>query len=446
MLTPAKIIQKKRDGGELSPEEIRFFIDGLQNGNVADYQATAFLMSVYFQSMTLDETVSLTRAMLESGERLDLSHLPGFKVDKHSTGGVGDKASLILAPLAAACGLVVPMMAGRGLGYSGGTLDKLESIPGFNVRPTPQRFQELLATLGFAIIGQSEKIAPADRKLYSLRDVTATVDCIPLIVGSILSKKLAEGTDGLVIDVKVGTGAFMKSTAEAKRLAKTLVQVGTKLGLKIRAVLTDMNQPLGCTAGNSLEVLECLEVMRGKGTTILQEENCAGSADLRELTLQLCAHMIEIGGIARSRTAARKLATEKLNDGSAWKNFRAMTEAQGGAVDWIDNPSKFPLAPQKVVLRAPKAGYWVATNTQTIGELLIELGGGRKRAEDTIDFGVGFLFQKKMGAKLKAGDPLCTVFAPQGMNLQALESSFLDAVTLSSTRKEVPPLVVDTLE
>ncbi len=445
MITPAKIIQKKRDGGELSPAEIEGFIRGLNSGEVADYQATALMMAVFFKGMTPDETVALTRAMLESGERCELKSVPGFKVDKHSTGGVGDKVSLILAPLAAACGLKVPMMAGRGLGHSGGTLDKLESISGFQLRPSPARFEEILRTVGCAIIGQSETVAPADKRLYALRDVTATVDCIPLIVASILSKKAAEGTQGLVMDVKVGNGAFMKERADARRLARMLVEVGAKLGLQVRAVLTDMNQPLGYAAGNAIEVQECIEVLRAGIEPERKSDSEAGSGDLKELTVQLCAHMIEMAGVTRNRIEARKLAHLKLADGSAWKVFQDMVQAQGGDLSQVLDPSRLPRAARRITWKAPKRGFVSRINTQAMGEILVELGGGRKRAADPVDFGVGLIFHKKLGSRVQAGEPLATVLAPTPFDLAPLESFFLESIEISGSRKPVPRLILETL-
>ncbi|OFZ69720.1 MAG: thymidine phosphorylase, partial [Bdellovibrionales bacterium RIFOXYD1_FULL_44_7] len=360
MVTPALIIQKKRDGKELTRQEIHSFIKGISTGEVADYQATAFLMAVYFQGMSLDETVALTEAMLESGEKYDLSHIPGPKVDKHSTGGVGDKVSLILAPLAASCGLKVPMMSGRGLGHTGGTLDKLESISGFNVRLSRKEMESVLAEVGCVMIGQSETIVPADKKLYALRDVTGTVECIPLIVASILSKKVAEGTEGLVLDVKVGNGAFMKSKNEAKQLAKTLTQVAKKMGLKCRAVLTNMNQPLGYAVGNSLEVLESIEVLRNERcrdiAVIQQSAADITSCDLKELTVQLCAHMLDIAGVVKNLNEGRKLAHSKILDGSAWKVFQELVKIQGGSVEEVLEPKKLRLAPITTTWKAKKRG------------------------------------------------------------------------------------------
>jgi pyrimidine-nucleoside phosphorylase len=436
---PAITISRKRDGKELSDQEIREFISGITSGEIPDYQATAFLMATFFRGMSFDETVSLTRAMLESGFRYNLSKIQGTKVDKHSTGGVGDKVSLILAPLAAACGIKVPMMAGRGLGHSGGTLDKLEAISGFNVRPTKDVFEKLIAYPGCAIIGQSEQIAPADKKLYSLRDVTGTVECIPLIVASILSKKLAEGTNALVMDVKVGNGAFMKNKEQARKLARTLIQVAKKMNLPCRALLTDMSQPLGCTAGNALEVKECIEIMQnGKNP-----EGC--SADLKELTIQLCAHMLDVGKAVKNLNEGRKLAHARLADGSAWKIFQEMVRGQGGSVDQILRPETLPKTAQTLTWNAKKRGYLNWMDTQALGWILVDMGGGRRKASDSIDPGVGFVFQKKLGAKVQAGDPLVTVHYSDSQSLQALEERFHQAIEIGSTRKAVPKLIVDQL-
>lgn len=449
MLTPATIIQRKRDGKELSSEQIHWFVRGLATGEVADYQATAFLMAVYFRGMTLDETVALTEAMLESGDRYDLSSIPGFKADKHSTGGVGDKVSLILAPLAAACGLKVPMMAGRGLGHSGGTLDKLEAIAGYNCTISREKFEENLRNIGCALIGQSGKIAPADKKLYSLRDVTGTVECIPLIVASILSKKLAEGTDALVLDVKVGTGAFMKSKQQARKLARALIKVATKMDLACRALLTDMNQPLGYAAGNSLEVIECIEVMRNGHYLPDSDGSDTTSSDLKELTIQLCAHMLQLSGQVKTLTEGRKLAHGRLADGSAWKYFQDMVKAQGGDVNQVIHPERLPLSSRTLTWNAKKRGYITRMDTEALGWLIVELGGGRKKASDKIDHGVGLVFHKKLGAKVQADEPIVTVYAPEkprgARTLEELEKMFFDAVEISGTKKPVPKLIFETL-
>ena len=433
-ITPAWVIQRKRDGEELSELEIREFIAGVSSGEIPDYQATAFLMAVYFKGMTPHETVALTRAMLESGIRNDLTSIAGSKVDKHSTGGVGDKVSIVLAPLAAACGLKVPMMAGRGLGHSGGTIDKLEAIPGYRASLSPEEFKRVLSDVGCVIVGQSEKIAPADKKLYALRDVTATVECIPLIVASILSKKLAEGTGALVMDVKVGSGAFMKTKDQARKLGKALVQVARKMGLPCRVLITDMNQPLGSASGNALEIVECIEMMTGQPV----------AADFRELTLQLCAQMLQVGGLVKNVAEGRKLATRKLEDGSAWKLFLKMIEAQGGSAVPLLDTAKFPTAGQIVKWKAWKRGYLSKMDTQEIGRLLVDLGAGRKKASDPVDPSVGFIFHKKLGARVASGEALVTVHASASTDLAALEARFRAAVEITASRKPVPKLVLET--
>ena len=440
MSSPAWIIQKKRDGKELSHTEITDFIQGVTDGRVADYQATAFLMAVYFRGMTLEETVALTEAMLLSGERYDLSGVAGIKVDKHSTGGVGDKVSLILAPLAAACGLKVPMMSGRGLGHSGGTVDKLESIPGFDIQLSQEKFIQTLSSVGCAMTSQTSKICPADKKLYALRDVTATVECIPLIAASILSKKIAEGSQALVLDVKVGNGAFMKSRKQAKTLAKTLIQVAKIMGLPARALLTNMNQPLGYAAGNAIEVKESIEILRNQK----QSELC--SADLKELTIQLCAQMLEVGKITKNLTEGRKLAHSRLADGSAWRVFENLVRAQGGNLEAIQDPANIPLAPQKKILTSKKSGYIVKMQTESIGRILIELGGGRKIASDSIDPGVGLAFHHKLGSRIKAGEPLVTLYARESTNLDPILDQLSQAIEISPAKKPVPKLIVEQIK
>jgi pyrimidine-nucleoside phosphorylase len=451
-LNPALVIRKKRDGETLSPQEIHDFIQGVTRGDIPDYQASAFLMATWFEGMNLEETAALTKAMVESGDRVNLSSVQGPKVDKHSTGGVGDKISLILAPLAAACGLKVPSMAGRGLGHTGGTLDKLESIPGWHSRPSLETFIKNLQTVGCSIIGQSERIAPADRKLYALRDVTSTVDCIPLITASILSKKIAEGTDGLVLDLKVGNGAFMKSVTEARKLGKTILQVSKRSGLKCRVVLTSMDQPLGSTAGNTLEVLECMEILRsGKSGPVLPDlpDAAASSADLKELTLHLCAHMLEIGKVVKTLAEGRKLATARLADGSAWKKFVEMVVAQGGKASDLENVAqRLPVSQNRVVVRAGKKGILNRFETEAIGWALVELGAGRKKVTDPIDPTVGIVLHKKLGAKVTADTPLFTVFFKEketDVRKAEIEKSLLAAVEISSARKALPKLVLEVI-
>ena len=444
-LAPSVLIQRKRDGKELTPEQIRGFVRGLSSGDVADYQASAFLMAVYFKGMTLSETVALTEAMLESGDRYDLSKVVGPKVDKHSTGGVGDKVSLILAPLAAACGLKVPMMSGRGLGHTGGTADKLESIPGFDINLGLARFEEVLSKVGCAMITQTDRIAPADKKLYALRDVTATIECLPLITASILSKKLAEGTDALVLDIKVGNGAFMKSREQARRLSKTMIQVARKMGVPCRALLTDMSQPLGYAAGHSLEVVESIEVLRDKHG-LLSDDTTSG--DLKEVTVQLCAHMLELGGVSKSLADGRKLAHARLADGSAWKKFQELVREQKGSGEAIEKITKLPISSNTVTWRARKKGFMTSMDTEELGRILVELGGGRKKVTDRIDYSVGFVFHRKLGATIKTGDPLVTVYLPEklrGAALAPLEESFHESVDITRARKPVPKLILEVI-
>ncbi len=438
--SPSWIIQKKRDGKELEKQEILDLIQGLSDGRVADYQASAFLMATYFRGMTLNETVALTEAMLNSGERYDLTTVPGIKVDKHSTGGVGDKVSLILAPLAAACGLKVPMMSGRGLGHSGGTVDKLESIPGFNIQLTREQFTETLSRVGCAMTSQTSQICPADKKLYALRDVTATVECIPLITASILSKKIAEGADALVLDVKIGNGAFMKTQRQGQALAKTLIQVAKIMGLPARAILSNMNQPLGYAAGNAIEVKESIEILKNQK----QADLC--SADLKELTIQLCAQMLEVGKITKNLSEGRKLAHSRLTDGSAWKVFQQLVQTQGGNLEAIQDPNLIPLAPQRKSWVAKKSGYLVKMNTESLGRILIELGGGRKRASDPIDPTVGLTFHHKLGNKIKSGEPLVTLYAKEETQLEPILEELTRAIEISAAKKPVPKLIFEQIK
>lgn len=443
MLSPAILIRKKRDGHPLSESEIRYFIDGILSGEVADYQASAFLMSTYFRGMTPAETVALTQAMANSGERYDLSSIPGVKVDKHSTGGVGDKVSLILAPLAAACGVPVPMMAGRGLGHSGGTIDKLEAIPGYRVDLSREEFARIIRQVGCSIIGQSQTIAPADRKLYALRDVTATVECNPLICGSILSKKAAEGTQGLVLDIKVGNGAFMKKVTQARLLARDLIQVGKRMNLHCRAVLSQMEQPLGCSTGNALEVLESIAVLRNEKAF---PEFETSSTDLRELTLHLCAHMLELGKVVKRFQDGRKLAQEKLQDGTAWAYFQKMVEAHGGDLSPYLNPQKWPVSKKRIEIKAAKKGFIAGMDTQGLGYLLIELGGGRKKTTDALDFSTGFVFLKKIGGQVKAGETYAVAYVPERFSAaqcEEIEAQMQSLVTIAVQRKAAPKLILD---
>jgi pyrimidine-nucleoside phosphorylase len=392
------VIRKKRDGHELSRAEIDYLVRGYTLGQIPDYQISAWLMAALLKGLSRAETANLTDAMLHSGEVLDLSEFSAVKIDKHSTGGVGDKTSLVLAPLAAAGGLLVPMISGRGLGHTGGTLDKLESIPGFDVNLSVSRFREILRTCGCAMIGQTADIAPADRLFYSLRDVTGTVESPFLICASIMSKKLAEGVDGLVLDVKTGSGAFMKTDEDAAFLAELMVETGQRMSKKIVALITDMDQPLGLRVGNALEVEEVLEVLRG-----------GGPEDLRELCMELAAWMFHLGGRAATIADAKTLAGELIQSGRALKKFREMVKLQGGDVRVVDDPSLLPRARHSLSIRSPKSGYVGAIRCEDVGTACVILGGGREKKEDSVDPAVGIILHKKVHDRVAAGEALCTL-------------------------------------
>ena len=394
-MLPQWIIENKRDGAELSAEEIFFMIQGLTDGTIPDYQIAAFAMAVYFQGMTPAETAALTTEMMLSGETIDPASLPGIKADKHSTGGIGDKTSLIVAPLAAACGLTVPMLSGRGLGITGGTLDKLESIPGYRTDLTGHEFFDCLEKVGCVITGSTAQLAPADKKLYALRDVTGTIPSIPLITASIMSKKLAEGIDTLVLDVKWGKGAFMKTREQARELAEAMVEVGTHMEKKVRALITDMNAPLGRAVGNALEVQECLEVLNG-----------GGPDDLRELTVELTAHMLELSGVFPTIGKAKDKILDCLENGEALKKFEAMVAAQGGSTDWT-----FAEASIQEPLLALADGIVTAVDAEWIGKGCLMLGAARWKTDDTIDHAVGISQMKKPGESVKKGEPLAVIFS-----------------------------------
>jgi pyrimidine-nucleoside phosphorylase len=392
------VIRKKRDDGELSRNEIEFLVNAYTKGDIPDYQVSAWLMAVVLRGMTRAETAALTDAMLQSGEVLDLSSLHGKKVDKHSTGGVGDKTSLVLAPLAAAAGVVVPMISGRGLGHTGGTLDKLESIPGFNVNLPTLEFRRALETCGCAMIGQTAEIAPADRKLYALRDVTGTVESPYLICASIMSKKLAEGIDALVLDVKTGSGAFMKSEKDAAFLAELMVETGERMGKEVVALITDMDQPLGCMIGNALEVVEVVEVLRSEGPE-----------DLRQLCLELAGWMLHLGGVSDTVAAGKEQSEKLIASGKAFDKFRQMVELQGGDPRTIDDPGKLPKARHTMTVSSPKSGYLTTLQCEQVGAACVILGGGRERKEDAVDPAVGIVLHKKVGDVVSTGEPLATI-------------------------------------
>jgi pyrimidine-nucleoside phosphorylase len=393
-----ELLAKKRDGDALSAAEIARLVQSYMEGSFADYQMSALLMAIFFRGLDDAETVALTEAMLHSGRVLDLSSVPGTKVDKHSTGGVGDKVSLCLAPLVAACGVPVPMVSGRGLGHTGGTLDKLEAIPGFRTEIASERFAEIVAKVGTCMIGQTREIAPADKRIYALRDVTATVECIPLIVASILSKKLAEGIDGLVLDVKVGRGAFMKDETRARALAEVLVRVGTRAGKKVVALLTDMDAPLGCAVGNANETREAIDVLHG-----------GGPADLVECTLALGAEMIVLGGKAATTADARRLLAQAIARGDGARVFEKMIDAQGGDPRVVSEPTRLTVAPVEVVVRAPVGGFVASVDALAIGLAAVVMGAGRARADATVDHAVGISVCAKPGAEVGAGDALARI-------------------------------------
>ena len=391
-------IRKKRDAQEHTREEIEQLVSSYTRGEIPDYQVAAWLMAVVLKGMTRAETAALTEAMLRSGEVLDLSALPGVKVDKHSTGGVGDKTSLVLAPVAAAGGLLVPMISGRGLGHTGGTLDKLEAIPGFNVNLVLPEFLRVLRQCGCAIVGQTPEIAPADRKLYALRDVTATVDSPSLICASIMSKKLAEGIDALLLDVKSGSGAFMKKREDAAFLAELMVETGQRMGKKVVALLTNMDQPLGRKVGNALEVEECLEILHGKGPE-----------DLRALCLELCGWMFKLGGKCTSVDEGKKLAAEIIDSGRGLEKFREMVRAQGGDARVVDDPGCLPRARHEADVLSSREGFVMQIQCEQIGTAGMLLGGGREKKDDPIDPAVGLVLRKKLGDRVARGEPLCTL-------------------------------------
>ncbi|MFI5059439.1 MAG: thymidine phosphorylase [Candidatus Acidiferrales bacterium] len=392
------LIRKKRDSGEHTREEIDFLISGYTGGNIPDYQMAAWLMAAWLRGLNRAEIAALTESMLYSGEVLNLADVPGKKVDKHSTGGVGDKTSLILAPIVAAGGLTVPMISGRGLGHTGGTLDKLEAIPGFNVNLTLAEFRRVLKACGMGLIGQTGEIVPADKKIYALRDVTATVENAGLICASIMSKKLAEGIDALVLDVKTGSGAFMKKEEDAVRLAEVMVETGKRMGKKVVALITDMEQPLGRAAGHAVEVVECIEVLSGRGP-----------ADLRELSIELSAWMFYLGERTESVEEGRLLAQTMIANGRAKEKFKQGIKLQGGDERVIDEPQRLPAARFHVNVTSSVDGYITGTNCEQFGTALAMLGGGREKKEDTIDHAVGIEFRKRIGDRVEKGEPLAMI-------------------------------------
>jgi pyrimidine-nucleoside phosphorylase len=419
------IILRKREGLELSREEIAFFIAGYTGGEIPDYQASALAMAVFYRGMTPAETVALTESMMRSGEVLDLSDLPAAKVDKHSTGGVGDKTSLVLAPLVAACGVCVPMISGRGLGHTGGTLDKLESIPGFRVNLSLLEFRAALRKVGVGLIGQTPEIAPADRKLYALRDVTGTVESRPLIAASIMSKKMAEGIDALVLDVKTGDGAFMKSFEDAKALAETMIEIGRGMGKKVAALITDMEQPLGFNVGNALEVAECVEILKGRGPK-----------DLKSLSLELAAWMLWLGAAAPTLESARSRVRDALSAGAGLRKLQEVIELQGGNPRVCDDTSLLPRARETVPVRAEMDGRVAHIGCRAVGHAAMLLGAGRETVDSLIDPGVGLVLHKKVGDLVIKGEPLLTAHVNRRQGLDEALHILQEAIRIAP---EAPP-------
>lgn len=426
------IIQQKRDGGVLTPDEIRYFVTGVTNFSLPGYQAAALLMAIFLRGMTDAETAALTDAMVRSGSRVDLADIPGVKVDKHSTGGVGDKTSLIIAPLVAACGGVVPMMSGRGLGHTGGTLDKLESIPGFRTNLSIAELRASLTAIGFAMIGQTAQIAPADKRLYALRDVTGTIESIPLISASIMSKKIAEGIDALVLDVKTGRGAFMKTPESGRALAESLVAIGKAAGVSTQAVITAMNWPIGVAVGNANEVIECIELLKGNGRP-----------DLLENSLELSERMLVVARVATDRADAAAMCRRALASGAALERFRAIIERQGGNPRVIDDYSLMPHAPDEHVITAQAAGFVTELDAGLIGRASVVLGGGRDRVDDAIDAGVGIMVSATVGDAVDAGDPILRIRYRDATRLGDALPLLTEAVRVGERPRPAAPLIID---
>ena len=426
------IIHKKREGGQLTREELRFFVQGFTRGEIPDYQASALLMAIFFRGMTRRETGDLTLEMAGSGDRVDLSALPGVKVDKHSTGGVGDKTSLIIGPIAAACGVTIAKMSGRGLGHTGGTVDKLESIPGLRTDIPRQEFFDIVKRTGLSIIGQSGNLCPADKKLYALRDVTATVESLPLIASSIMSKKIAAGADAILLDVKVGSGAFMKTLEDSRALAREMVRIGSQVGRQTVALITDMDMPLGRKIGNALEVQEAVEVLSGKG-----------DHRLRSLCLELSANMVYLGRQAETMEEARAKAVEAVRSGGALEKLRQMAEAQGGDPSYITNPEKFTISPACVEIAAPQAGYITRLDAEGCGLAAVELGAGRETKESPIDFGAGIVLLKNKGDRVEQGQPIARLYAQSEALCRRGEERFFQALEVGPQAPQTGPMILD---
>ncbi len=428
------IIHKKREGGALSPEEIRWFVSGVTEGSIPDYQISALMMAVYFQGMTREETVSLTLEMARSGDMADLSSIPGVKADKHSTGGVGDKTSLIAGPMAAACGVKLAKMSGRGLGHTGGTVDKLESIPGVKMDIPRERFFDIVRETGIAIVGQSGSLCPADKKLYALRDVTATVESLPLIAASIMSKKLASGADAILLDVKTGSGAFMKTQEEARRLAQLMVDTGNGAGRRTAALITDMDMPLGRYIGNALEVREAVEALSG-----------GGDRRLGALCQELAGGMALLAGLAENREEALNQVRGTLADGSALWTLKSMIAAQGGDPAYLDDTSRLPLSPVCVEIPMPESGYIASLNAELCGLAAMELGAGRETKEDAIDYGAGIVLAKTKGEYGEKGEPFARLYAQTQAQCQRGRERLLAALDITKERPSMGPLILERI-
>ncbi|HEY0077344.1 MAG TPA: thymidine phosphorylase [Pyrinomonadaceae bacterium] len=437
-MRPQDVIRRKREGGELSREEIAFFVGGVTRGEWADYQASALLMAIFLRGMGAAETAALTEEMLRSGEVLDFSDIARPKADKHSTGGVGDKTSLVLAPLAATAGVCVPMISGRGLGHTGGTLDKLEAIPGFRVNLELAEFRSVLERVGYAMIGQTSDIAPADRKLYALRDATETVEALPLIVASIMSKKLAAGLDALVLDVKTGSGAFMREEEQARQLARAMVETGERFGVRCEALLTDMNQPLGRAVGNAVETAECLHILRGEVNEAVRP--------VLDLSLELAARMVASTGTEPTLDAARARVQKALDSGEALECFRRNVEAQGGDARVCDEPSRvLDLSLAEVRVESKRAGFVARVDAAEIGRAVTSIGGGRSRMEDRIDAGVGFLAEVKIGDGVKAGDVLGLLLCRDEAQGAEARERIRNAYAIDDAPPPIPLLVKEVI-
>lgn len=434
-MTATEIIRKKREGGTLTSGEMQFIIQGYVKGTVPEYQVSAFLMATFFRGMTKEETAEFTRLMLHSGDMIDLSHIPGVKVDKHSTGGVGDKISLLLAPVVAACGVPVPMISGRGLGHTGGTLDKLESIPGFRTDLSIDEYKNVIAEIGVVMIGQTNEIAPADKKMYALRDVTSTVECIPLIAGSIMSKKLAEGIDALVLDVKTGRGAFMPTYERSVELAQVLVGIGTNFGKETIGFITDMNQPLGRAIGNWNEVVESVEGLRGKNIP-----------DIMELTYVLGGAMVWLGKKAATLAEGIEQCKEVVKNGKAYEKFLQLVKIQGGDISYIEHLDKYPTSKYSQEIKSSASGFISSIDSLELGLTGITLGGGRTKVDGVIDPKAGILLKKKVGDEVKSGEVLATLFTDKSVVVDSAEKRIASAFTVDNERPTSSPLVISVVD